>query len=193
MLKFKITLLPFFLVLWILAWPAQAEEAPAPIFSGKADVYSDSFNGYKIKIPVEFQNTGKGATTQWTGPQVDGFATTIHVNAVPMAGVHPQALYDAIIRSKKGDRGVTAVSPVKMEGKLKGKPIYGFICKETEFKPGTRDKKEATDYQRWFLFVWGNDSAYEVAVVGSFQAMGGKELPPVFTEVLKSFALIAIK
>ena len=192
MLNFKATLLPFFVLLWILAWPAMAEDAP-PVFSGKWDVYSDSVNGFKLKIPVEFQNTNKGANTTWNGPQVDRFATTIFVNSTPMPGVHPQALYDGIIRAKKADRSVTAVTPVKMEGKLKGKPIYAFSCKEVDVKPGTKDKKDATDHHRWFLYIWGNDTAYELCVAGSFQNMGGKDLPPVFTEVIKSFSLIPIK
>ncbi len=37
----------------------------------------------------------------------------------------------------------------------------------------------------------GNDSCYELAVTSSFQALGqGKELPPVFDAVIKSFSLI---
>ncbi len=165
--------------------------AQEPLFSGQTQLYEDAYNGYKIKIPSEFQNTGKGANTFWTGPNVDNFATTITVNAQPMPGIHPQAIYDGVIRSKKSDRNVTAVVAIKMPGKLKGKPIFAFRCKESDHQPGSADSKLPNDHHRWYLHVYGNEYSYEVCVTGSFQALGlGKELPPVYEAVLSSFSLI---
>lgn len=183
------------LLLCLLTAVSWAQETPPPpIFSGNTTVYEDTYNGYKLSIPVEFENKQKGANTSWEGPKVDDFATSIFVNCTPMPGVHPQALYDAIIRAKKQDRTVTAVVPIKMTGKLKGKPIYAFRCKEVNTQPGSATPKQPGDFHRWFLFVWGNDSAYELAVCCSYQALGqGKELPPVFDKVINSFQLIPIK
>lgn len=179
------------LLLLLLSGLAWAQETPAaPVFSGKYEVYDDTVQGFRLKVPVEFKLQNKGATTDWLGPQVDGFATTIFVNVVPMPGIHPQALYDGVIRAKKADKTVTEVVPVKMPGKFKGKPAFAFRCKEIVFKPGTKDVKDATDFHRWFLYVWGNDSAYELALCGSYQNLHqGKELPKVYEEVLKSFSL----
>lgn len=182
------------ILILLLCLPALAQTDPPKTFSGNTTVYEDTYNGYKLSIPVEFENKGKGANTSWEGPKVDDFVTSIFVNCTPMPGVHPQALYDGIIRAKKQDRTVTEVVPVKMPGKLKGKPIYAFRCKEVNTQPGSPTPKKSDDFHRWFLFVWGNDSAYELAVCCSYQALGqGKELPPVFDAVIKSFQLVPIK
>ncbi|ODT74022.1 hypothetical protein ABS71_06190 [bacterium SCN 62-11] len=81
-----------------------------------------------------------------------------------------------------------------MPGKLKGKPIYAFRFLESPKTPGTNDDKAPQDHHRWFLYVYGNDSAYELCMAGSYQALGqGKELPEVYLSILKSFRLIEIK
>lgn len=179
----------------LLTWAgAPAEESPPKVFSGQVSSYQDTYNGYQLSLPVEFQSTGKGATSTWEGPRVDDFATTIFVNCTPMPGVHPQALYDGILRAKKTDRGVTEVTPVKMSGKLKNKPIFAFRCKEVATQSGSATPKEPGDFHRWYLYVWGNDCAYELAVCGSYKALGqGQELPPVYERVIQSFRLIPQK
>ena len=182
------------ILLGVMSLARAQETPPPPTFSGQTTLCEDSYNGYKLAVPSEFQGTGKGANASWEGPKVDNFATTIFVNCTPMVGVHPQALYDGILRAKKNDRGVTEVVSVKMTGKLKGKPIYAFRCKEVPIQVGTGAPKAADDHHRWFLFVWGNDCAYELAVCGSYKALGqGQELPPVYDKVIKSFSLIPIK
>lgn len=180
------------ILLSVGAW-AQ-ETAPPPTFSGQTTPYVDTFNGYKLSIPNEFQNTNKGANTSWEGPKVEDFTTSIFVNCTPMPGIHPQVLYDGILRAKKADRSFTEVVPVKMEGKLKGKPIYALRCKEVNTQPGSATPKEPGDFHRWYLFVYGNESAYELSVCCSYKALGqGKELPEVYNKVIQSFVLVPQK
>jgi hypothetical protein len=189
----KLWLLACLLIAWSGLGFAQ-EEQPQPVFSGKTQVYEDTFNGFRLELPVEFQMTNKGANTIWDGPKVEDFATTITVNATPMVGVHPQAIYDGVVRSKKTDRNVVDVRQIKMPGKLKGKPIFAFRCMESPKTPGTNDEKGPNDYHRWYLQVYGNDAAYELCMTGSYKALGqGKELPAVYLAVLKSFQLIPTK
>ena len=167
------------------------EETPAPVFSGKTQVYEDKVNGFRLEVPVEFQLTNHGANTSWEGPKVEDFATSLFVNATPMPGVHPQAIYDGIVRSKKSDKTVVDVRQIKMPGKLKGKPIFAFRCMESPKTPGTNEDKAPQDHHRWFLYVYGNDSSYELCLAGSYKALGqGKELPEVYLKVLKTFQLI---
>ncbi|MBN9415907.1 MAG: hypothetical protein J0I12_10750 [Candidatus Eremiobacteraeota bacterium] len=181
------------LVLLLSPW-APAQEANPAVFSGKTQVYEDTTTGFRMDLPIEFQLTGRGANTTWEGPKVDDFATSIFVNVTPMPGVHPQAIYDGVVRSKKNDKTAVEVRQIKMPGKLKGKPIYAFRFLESPKTPGTNDDKAPQDHHRWFLYVYGNDSAYELCMAGSYQALGqGKELPEVYLSILKSFRLIEIK
>ena len=91
-------------------------------------------------------------------------------------------------RSKKGDRGLTDIKPVKFPMKLKGKPVYGFTCREADVDPGTGAPKADADIYRYFLFVWGNERAFEVMVacnVGAHKA--GVDINPVVQKVMQSF------
>lgn len=181
------------LVLFLSPWTF-AQEANPTVFSGKTQVYEDTTTGFRVDLPIEFQLTGRGANTTWEGPKVDDFVTSVFVNVTPMPGVHPQAIYDGVVRSKKNDKTAVEVRQIKMPGKLKGKPIYAFRFMESPKTPGTNDDKGAQDHHRWFLYVYGNDSAYELCMAGSYQALGlGKELPEVYLRILKSFQLIPIK
>ncbi len=180
------------LFLFVLGGFAVAQEAsPAPVFSGKTQTYQDTTTGFRLEVPIEFQLTGRGANTTWEGPKVDDFVTSLFVNVTPMPGVHPQAIYDGVVRSKKNDKTAVDVRQIKMAGKLKGKPIFAFRFMESPKAPGSNDDKGPQDHHRWFLYVYGNDSAYELCMAGSYQALGqGKELPDVYLKILKSFQLI---
>lgn len=182
-------------LLFLVSGLATAQETqPASVFSGKTQVYEDKTTGFRLEVPVEFQLTGHGANTTWEGPKVDDFATSLFVNVTPMPGVHPQAIYDGVVRSKKADKTAVDVRQIKMPGKLKGKPIFAFRYMESPKKPGTNEDKSSQDHHRWFLYVYGNDAAYELCMAGSYQALGqGKELPEVYLRVLKSFQLVEIR
>lgn len=182
------------LLLLLSPWALAQEASPAPVFSGKTQLYEDKTTGFRMEVPLEFQMTGRGANTTWEGPKVDDFVTSLFVNVTPMPGVHPQAVYDGVVRAKKNDKTAVEVRQIKMPGKLKGKPVYAFRFMESPRAPGSSQDKAAQDHHRWFLYVYGNDSAYELCMAGSYQALGqGKELPEVYLNILKSFRLIEIK
>lgn len=182
------------LLLLLSPWALAQEASPAPAFSGKTQVYEDRATGFRMEVPLEFQMTGRGANTTWEGPKVDDFVTSLFVNVTPMPGVHPQAVYDGVVRAKKNDKTAVEVRQIKMPGRLKGKPVYAFRFMESAQAPGSSQDKAAQDHHRWFLYVYGNDSAYELCMAGSYQALGqGKELPQVYLKILKSFQLIEIK
>lgn len=170
------------------------DNPPQPAFSGKTQVYEDTTTGFRMEVPVEFNQTGRGANTTWEGPKVEDFTTSLFVNVTPMPGVHPQAIYDGVVRAKKSDQTAVDVRQVKMPGKLKGKPIFAFRYMESPKAPGSADDKGANDHHRWFLYVYGNEAAYELCLAGSYKALGqGKELPQVYLAILKSFQLIPTK
>ena len=184
----RIWLITFLLVAFGGLAFAQDQE---PVFSGKTQLYEDPTNGFHLEVPVEFQRTGHGANTTWDGPKVDDFATTVFVNVTPMPGVHPQAIYDGVVRSKKNDKTCVDVRQIKMSGKLKGHSIYAFRFQESPKTPGTAEEKGPNDHHRWFLYVYGNDAAYELCLGGSYKSLAqGKELPAVYLSILKSFQLI---
>ncbi|MBI3925213.1 MAG: hypothetical protein HY319_06705 [Armatimonadetes bacterium] len=53
------------MVVLLPALPATAEETP--VFSGKTTEYTDTCNGYKLKLPVEFTLQNQGASPDWEG------------------------------------------------------------------------------------------------------------------------------
>lgn len=182
------------ILLVLSGWAVAQEATPAPVFSGRTQAYEDTTTGFRLEVPVEFQLTGRGANTTWEGPKVEDFTTSLFVNVTPMPGVHPQAIYDGVVRSKKNDKNAVDVRQIKMPGKLKGKPIFAFRFMESPKTPGTNDDKGAQDHHRWFLYVYGNDSSYELCLAGSYKALGqGTELPEVYLKILKSFQLIPQK
>jgi hypothetical protein len=169
----------------LLAGPAE------PVFSDQYSLYQDSYNGFKIKIPVEFKLTQKGANTIWEGPQVDGFGTTIYVNTVEMKGVPPQALYESNLKAKKEDRNYTSITPVKV--KFGKKTALGFTFSEAEHVPGSSETKAPDDHHRWHLLAFGNERFYTCGFTGGFQAFQDRLLQPIYKEVIASFELIPVK
>ncbi|MBI3929520.1 MAG: hypothetical protein HY319_28515 [Armatimonadetes bacterium] len=175
--------------LLLLAAPSWAQETEKkPVFSGKYTEYTDTYNGYKLKIPVEFVLHEKGASTDWTGPLINGMATSMAVNVVEMPRVHPQTLYDANLTSMKDDRFYTEETPVKV--KFAKKTALGFTCKEVNTQRGTTDPKTPDEHHRWHLYVFGNDRAYTCGFSANFKTFQDGEVQPVYREVIKSFELV---
>lgn len=176
------------LLLLLLLLPGWAQEESKPPFSGETTSYEDSVNGYRLLVPVEFALKNKGYSTNWEGPSIKDFVTSLFVNVTPMPGVHPMAVYEGVIRSKKADRSVTAIQPVKFPMKLKGKPVYGFTCRESDIDPGTGQPKADGDHYRYHLFVWGNERAFQLTLGTSVAAhKAGTDINPVWEKVWKSF------
>ena len=145
----KLWIVTFLLIALSVCGLAQ-EEQPQPVFSGKTQVYEDTTNGFRLEVPIEFNLTGRGANTTWEGPKVDDFATSLFVNVTPMPGVHPQAIYDGVVRSKKSDKTAVDVRQIKMPGQLKGKPIFAFRFMES---PKTPTKVPTTTIAGSFMFT----------------------------------------
>jgi len=164
-------------------------------FSGQTTDYVDSYHGFKIKIPIEFQLTTKGDTMIWTGPMVDGLATTISINTTVMRGVPSKAIYIANLKSKKDDRDITGVVPMGVPILIhdKKKKALAFRCKEAEHKPGTPDKKDAGDIHRWYLYMFGNERSYTCGFTGTYQAFEENKLQSTYDAVIKSIELIPVK
>lgn len=164
---------------------------PATGFSGKYTVYTDTYNGYKLKIPEEFKISDTGATTYWTSPLVDEMAGTIAVNVVELKDSSPQVNYDANYSSMKKNRDFTDVVPVKV--KFQGKTIPGFRCSEASHRPGSPQKKAPDDIHRWHLYAFGNGRQYQLSCAGAFSAFTAKKFQATYNEVMKSFEAIPAK
>ena len=150
--------------------------------------YQDTYNGFKIGIPAEFELQEKGATTNWIGPMMAGGVAGIYINTVEMKGVPSEVLYNGNLQSYQNNRNYTDVVPVPV--KLGDRTVFAFRCKEADNKPGTADKKSGDDIHRWHLFVFGNDRFYTMGFTGMFAAFEDDELPAIFEEVIKSVELI---
>lgn len=161
-------------------------------FSGKLAPYEDTHNGFKLSLPTEFQVGTKGPTTDFNGPQVDGFATLVYINTVQMPGVPAKVLYDTNLQSKKKDPNYTDVKPVKVKSGVKG-DVYAFTCSEADHAAGSPDEKKPDDHHRWHLFVFGNGRFYTCGFTGSYAAFKAKQLQPTYTKIIQSFELIPTK
>ncbi|MDX2244518.1 MAG: hypothetical protein NW224_27910 [Leptolyngbyaceae cyanobacterium bins.302] len=157
-------------------------------FSGQSTEYADTYNGFKIKIPTEFNLTDKGMTTTWNGPLMDGGSALIYINAAPMKGVASKTVYEINLKSKKDDRNYTEVVPVTV--KMGNKTAYAFRCKEAPNKPGTPDAKAPTDIHRWHLMVFGNETVYTLGFTGPFASFQSNKLQATYDNVIKSVELV---
>jgi hypothetical protein len=167
------------------------EELPASGFSGKFTLYTDDYNGFKIKIPEEFKLRNKGASTDWGGPFVEKGATGIFINVVEMKGVSSQAMYDGNIQSKQKDRAFVDVTPIKV--KLGKKTVYGFWCKDAPRKRGSPANKALDESHTWYLYVFGNDRSYQCNLFGHYGSFKNNKMQKIYTEVIKSFELVTAK
>lgn len=159
-------------------------------FSGQYSDYADTYNGFKIKIPAEFNLTDKGMTTNWNGPLMDGGSALIYVNAAPLKGVPSKTAYEINLKSKKDDRNYVEVVPVTV--KMGNQTAYAFRCKEAPNKPGTPDTKAPTDHHRWHLMVFGNETVYTLGFTGPFASFQSNKLQSVYETVIKSVELIPL-
>lgn len=164
---------------------------PKEGFSRKYNVYLDDWNGYKMKIPVEFKQNAKGASTNWSGPIADDSCISMAVNVTRMADVSPQILYDINLQSKKKDRAFVDVVPLKV--KLGKTTVPAFSCKEAPRKPGSSAEKAGDEHHRWFLFVFGNKREYQVTLCAVWSVYKANRVQDVFGEMLKSFELVPAK
>ncbi len=159
-------------------------------FSGQYTEYADTYNGFKIKIPVEFNLTDKGMTTTWNGPLMDDGSALIYINAAPLKGVASKTAYEINLKSKKEDRNYVEVVPMKV--KMGNTTAYAFRCKEAPNKPGTPDAKAPTDHHRWHLMVFGNETVYTLGFTGPFASFQSNKLQATYDEVIKSVELIPL-
>jgi hypothetical protein len=190
-----------------LPWPASfSPSEPEPIsspssstiqaqsfsgFSGQFTSYVDTYNGFKLNVPVEFPLHEKGATTDWTGPLLDGGAALIYINATPLKGVPSQVVYNANLKSKQTDRNFTQIVPMKV--KLGNTTVLAFRCKESNNRPGTPNLKTPDDIHRWFLFVFGNQTVYTIGFTGPFQSFQTNKLQSTYEAVIRSVELVPIR
>ncbi len=165
---------------------ALAEDRGA--FSGQVSEYSDTYNGFRLKIPAEFQLHEKGATTDWIGPILDGGSGTIYINVVEMKGVPSKTLYDINLKSKQGDRNYTDVVPVKV--RFGNGTVLAFRCREARNRPGSPDEKAPDDQHRWHLFIFGNDRFYTCGFTGMYASFKANRLQATYEQVLGSVELI---
>ncbi|MDX2228913.1 MAG: hypothetical protein NW220_04720 [Leptolyngbyaceae cyanobacterium bins.349] len=159
-------------------------------FSGQYSEYADTYNGFKIKVPAEFNLTDKGMTTNWNGPLMDGGSALIYINAAPLKGVPSKTAYEINLKSKKEDRNYTEVVPVTV--KMGNKTAYAFRCKEAPNKPGTPDTKAPTDHHRWHLMVFGNETVYTLGFTGPFASFQSNKLQPTYETVINSVELMPL-
>lgn len=159
-------------------------------FSGQYAEYADTYNGFKIKIPTEFNLTDKGMTTNWNGPLMDGGSALIYINAAPLKGVPSKTAYEINLKSKKEDRNYVEVVPVTV--KMGNKTAFAFRCKEAPNKPGTPDTKSPTDHHRWHLMVFGNETVYTLGFTGPFAAFQSNKLQVTYEDVIKSVELLPL-
>lgn len=157
-------------------------------FSGQYSDYIDTYNGFKIKIPAEFNLTDKGLTTTWNGPLLDDGSALIYINAAPLKGVPSKTAYDINLKSKKEDRNYTEVVPITV--KIGNKTAYAFRFKEASNKPGTPDAKSPTDIHRWHLMVFGNETVYTLGFTGPFASFQTNKLQTTYNDVIKSVELV---
>ncbi|MHC9542655.1 MAG: hypothetical protein AB9903_24360 [Vulcanimicrobiota bacterium] len=181
------------LTLLIITGSGAFSQDPLPKegFSKKYNVYLDDWNGYKMKIPVEFKINAKGASTNWSGPISDEACISMSVNVTTMADVSQQTLFDINLQSKKKDRAFVDVVPLKV--KLGKTTVPAFSCKEAPRKPGSSAEKAGDEHHRWFLFVFGNKREYQVTLCAVWSVYKANRVQDVFGEMLKSFELVPAK
>ncbi len=139
-------------------------------FSGQTTPYNDAVQGYRLRLPVEFQPAGAGS---WSGPRLPT-PTTIYVHTEPMSGA--AAAFAVHFKKFKDDPLYTNVTLVTLRGG------QGFRAEEV-VRPG----KSPDDLHRWFLFVYANERVYTVGMTGPLRAFQQGILPPVFGAVINSF------
>lgn len=141
-----------------------------PVFSGQTVLYMDTAQGYRLRLPVEFQMAAPGS---WVGPRLPT-PTAIYVHVEPMPAA--RAAFPVHFKTYKDDPLFTHVTPVPLRHGL------AFRAEEV-IRPG----QGLEDMHRWFLFVYLQDRVYTVGLSGPLKAFQQGILPPIYTGVMRSF------
>jgi hypothetical protein len=158
--------------------------------SGEAQPYLDDYNGFKLDVPKAFKLHDKGQTTDWTGPILDGGATTIYVNAAPLPGVDPYMLQQTYKQQYEQNRDYTDV--VATTVRYGNSTVPALRVKEANNRSGTRDEKAPDDIHRWHLFVFGNDRVYTWGFTGMYKTFKEERVQDLYEEVIGSIELVTI-
>ncbi|MCS7226581.1 MAG: hypothetical protein NZ821_06270 [Gloeomargarita sp. SKYB31] len=159
-----------FLILTGLLVLAPSALLSQSLFSGQTVLYTDPTQGYRLRVPVEFQQTAAGS---WIGPRLPTPTTIyVHTESMPNAAT----AFSTHLKKYKDDPLFTNVTPVSVRNGL------GFRAEEV-IRPG----KAPEDLHRWFLFVYANERVYTVGMSGPLRAFQQGILPPIYTGVMQSF------
>ena len=170
-------------------------------FSGQYQDYSDTFNGFKLKIPTEFNLQGKGATTHWGGPLLVGTNASgeeftggglISVNTVEWPAGDPGVACNATVSQYQNDRYYPNDKISSKQVKFGAIPATVVFFEESIYQRGTRDAKNPDDHHRMHFQVCGNGRIYNGILgyyYGSFQRKD-IDVQAVFEAVRQSFELV---
>jgi|GEM_PF-1174173 len=170
-------------------------------FSGQTQAHQDSFNGFSINVPVEFQLNGKGATTNWTGPLLVGKDSSgdeftgsglISVNTVEWAAGDPTVACNATVSQYTNDRFYPNDKLSKKQVKFGTIPATVVRFEESIYQRGTRDEKNADDHHRMHFQVCGNGRIYNgtLGYYYGFFKRNDVDVRAVFEAAIQSFKLI---
>lgn len=159
-------------------------------FSGESEGYLDDYNGFSVDVPVEYTLNGKGQSTDWIGPIVDGGAVSIYVNAAPLPGVDPYTLQQTYKQQYEQDRFYTEV--VETTVPYGNSTVPALRVKEVNNQRGTRDSKAPDDIHRWHLFVFGNERVYTWGFTGMFETFEQNRVQTLYEDVIDSIELVSI-
>ena len=160
-------------------------------FSGKYAEYTDTLNGFKLKVPVEFIREDRGQTTTWMGPTINDSATIIAVNSIPLSGVSGQDLQQAYQMQYEKDAFYTNVTPLEI--KFGDEVVPALRMSEINKQKGTRREKNPEDLHRWHLYVFGNDQVYNIIMSASFETFQDNKVQGVYEDTISSVELVAIE
>ena len=170
-------------------------------FSGGAQNYTDSFNGFKLKIPNEFQIQTKGATTNWGGPLLVGTDASgeeftggglISVNTIEWSAGNPVVACNATVSQYKNDRFYPNDKISSKQVKFGNIPATVVFFEESIYQRGTRDEKNPDDHHRLHFQVCGNGRIYNglLGYYYGFFKRNDVDVRAVFEAVRDSFELV---
>jgi len=159
-------------------------------FSGDHEPYTDTFNGFSLDVPVEFEILEPGQTTNWTGPILDEGATSIYVNAAPLPGVDSGMLQQTYRQQYENDSFYTDVQLLTVP--YGNGSVPALRTREVDTKRGTNTQKSPDDIHRWHLIVFGNERVYTWGFTGMFQTFQDNEVQDLYETVIDSVELVGI-
>lgn len=155
-------------------------------FSGKYREYGDDQRNFRIKVPVEFTISSKGMFTVWSG-KVHNYDGTIMVSVVEMPGQTAKEMYDRQFNAAKMSSTLCEVNPLTIESA--GGAVLGYQCKDTESIGPSAAVKPFKERHSWYTYIFLDNWQYLCQASGPFSAFKSGVFPPVYQEVLKSFAI----